>query len=98
MEPRRVPSVPSATPVTPPTPGNEEYVFPGWNPPPHILVPPVVIPPVKPPCEDDNPDNDDECNPEEPPTDAPEPSLPVLLIVGAAVFWGSRKFRPHTDR
>ena len=65
--------------------------FPDWPRLPPILVPPVLIPPVEPPCDEDNPDDEDCDEEEKPPVDAPEPALPLLLILGSAVWWVSRR-------
>lgn len=100
QETRRVPPSEQVIPPAPiPPPAGEEpfppyppVFFPDWPRLPPILVPPVLIPPVEPPCDEDNPDDED-CpeEPEEPPVDAPEPALPLLLILGGAVWWAVRR-------
>ena len=50
---------------------------------PPVIVPPVIIPPVLPPCEEGV---DEECTPEEPPVDAPEPGLLLLLMLGVVTY------------
>lgn len=94
LETRRVP--PTEPPVTPAPPQDEVLpppYFPGWPSVPPVIPPPVVvIPPGEPPCDEDNPD-DEECPPEEPPVDAPEPGLPLLLFAGAVVYVTQRLLR-----
>ncbi len=99
QETRRVPPTEKIIPPapTPPPAGEEPFppyppvFFPDWPRLPPILVPPVLIPPVEPPCNEDNPDDEDCDEEEKPPVDAPEPALPLLLILGSAVWWVSRR-------
>ena len=62
---------------------------------PPVIVPPVYIPPVEPPCDEDNPDDKDCDEPEEPPVDAPEPGLLLILMLGGGLYW-LRRNRPRT--
>jgi len=55
-------------------------------------VPPVIIPPVEPPCDED----EEDCEPEEPPVDAPEPGLFYLLLMGGLAAWIYRRKAQHT--
>ncbi len=59
-------------------------IVPLITPPPIINPPPVVIPPGEPPCDPHVEVCDD---PEDPPTDAPEPGLLVILLAAILAFW-----------
>ncbi len=68
--------------------------FPGWPNIPPVIVPPVIIiPPVEPPCDEE----DEDCEPEEPPVDAPEPGIFYLFILGGVAWWAYRKKHQHAS-
>lgn len=72
-------------------PGDTQTLFPGTGPfvflPPPVLIPPIFIPPGE-PCDPEDPDKGDcEEPPTEPPIDAPEPGLLIILMTAALIFW-----------
>lgn len=91
--------VPPATPYEPtsepyaPTPEEPDYYLPPFWSPPSFLIPPIFVAPVEPPCDDK--DHDGKCDkpeePEEPPTDVPEPGVLLILATGALLYWRMRK-------
>lgn len=78
-------------PPTIPTPFPIVFI----NPPP-VIIPPVVIPPVNPPCD---PHADPHCpGGKEPPVEASEPGVLILLMIGGLIVWFALRRRRVANR